>query len=127
MAGKRRMDYFFSKEMDPESVINMTESGYSNNEVGLSYIKHFIEATESSPSSIKKLLLYDGHDSHCTEEFKAIAAENNIILYKFPPHLTHILQPLDVGCFQPYKHWHSQAVHHAIRTLQPRYIAFFIF
>jgi hypothetical protein len=59
MAGKRWMDYFFSEEMNPESVINMTESSYSNNEVGLSYIKHFIEATESSPSSIKKFLLYD--------------------------------------------------------------------
>ena len=85
------MDYFFSEEIDPESMINMTKSGYSNNEVGLSYIKHFVEATESSPSSIKKPLLYDGHDSHSTEGFEAITAENNIILYKFPLHLTHIL------------------------------------
>jgi hypothetical protein len=91
MTGKRRIDYFFSKEMDLESVINITESGYSNNEVGLSYIRHFIEATESGPSSIKKLLLYDSYDSHCIEEFEAIAAKNNIILYKFPLYLTYIL------------------------------------
>ena len=85
------MDYFFSEEMDPELVINMTESGYSNNEVGLLYIRHFIEATESGPSSIKKLLLYNSYDSHYIEEFEAIIAKNNIILYKFPPHLTYIL------------------------------------
>jgi hypothetical protein len=85
------MDYFFLEEIDPESVINITESSYSNNEVGLLYIKHFIEAMESSPSSIKKLLLYDSYDSHCIEEFEAIVAKNNIFLYKFPLHLTYIL------------------------------------
>jgi DDE superfamily endonuclease len=91
MTGKRRMDYFFSKEMDLESVINITESSYLNNEVGLLYIRHFIKAMESGPSSIKKLLLYNSYDSHYIEEFEAITAKNNIILYKFPPHLTYIL------------------------------------
>jgi DDE superfamily endonuclease len=104
MAGKRRLDAFFSEEMDPESMVATSETGYTNDEIRLSYIEHFIRATESSPSSIKKLLLFDGHRSYCTEEFQKLASENNIILYPFPSHLTHILQPLDVGCFQPYKH-----------------------
>jgi hypothetical protein len=41
----------------------------------------------------------------------------NITLYTFPPHLTHVLQPLDVGVFQPYKHWHRKAVQHAVQAL----------
>jgi hypothetical protein len=43
-------------------------------------------------------MTYDGHSSHDTDEVKQLAEDNNIILYMFP-HLTHLLQPLDVGCF----------------------------
>ena len=50
---------------------------------------------------------------------KAIAS--NIHPYPFPGHLTHILQPLDVGVFQPYKHWHKKAVQHAMCNLDLDY------
>ena len=49
--------------------------------------------------------------------FRSRAAEYNILLYAFPSYLTHVLQPLDVGIFQPYKHWHCEAVHTAIQNL----------
>jgi hypothetical protein len=62
------------------------------------------------------LLLFDGFDSHCTQEFLEVLEENKVIAYRLPPHTSHFLQPLDVGCFQPYKHWHAQAVDHATRT-----------
>ena len=39
-----------------------------------------------------------------------------MIAYRLPPHTSHFLQPLDVGCFQPYKHWHAQAIDNATRT-----------
>jgi hypothetical protein len=32
-----------------------------------------------------------------------------------------VLQPLDVGVFQPYKHWHTKAVQHAMRNLNLDY------
>src|ERR1700722_4607083 len=67
------------------------------------------------------MLLFDGADSHETEEFKQLAFANNIILLRYPPHLTHLVQPLDVGCFQSYKHWHKRAVHSAIRNLELGY------
>jgi DDE superfamily endonuclease len=84
-------------------------------------LKHFIRCTNSGPTAPRKLLLYDGHGSHDTKEFKELAAANNIILYMFPPYLTYILQPLDVGCFQTYKHFHSLAVHQAVRNMQLTY------
>ena len=31
------------------------------------------------------------------------ALEENIIIYKFPPHMTHVMQLLDVTCFGPLK------------------------
>jgi hypothetical protein len=119
MNGKRRMDYFFTEELDENAIIATSESGYSNNELGLAYIQHFIEQSKSSDSS-KKLLIFDGYESHISDEFQEIAYKNNVILLQFPAHLTHILQPLDVGVFGPYKHWHTEAIHTALRTLQPR-------
>lgn len=47
------------------------------------------------------LLIYDGHGSHTTLDWIELACANNIILYCLPPHTTHRLQPLDVGCFGP--------------------------
>jgi DDE superfamily endonuclease len=75
----------------------------------------------SHPTAPKKLLLYDGHSSHDTNEFKQLAEDNNIILYMFPSHLTHLLQPLDVECFQTYKHFNKFAVHQEIRNMQLTY------
>jgi hypothetical protein len=99
----------------------MSDSRYTNDVIGVRWLKHFIKHTNSGPIAPKKLLLYDGHGSHDTEEFKELAVQNNIILYMFPPHLTYIMQPLDVGYFQSYKHWHNLAIHQAIRNLEDVY------
>jgi hypothetical protein len=63
----------------------------------------------------------DQYRSHIQEDFIIKATNHNIYLYPFPKYLTHILQPLDVGVFQPYKHWYKKAVQHAIRNLDIDY------
>ena len=40
----------------------------------------------------------------------------NILPFRSPPHITHLLQPLDVVCFQPLKHYHAQAVDNVVQT-----------
>jgi hypothetical protein len=97
------MDNWFNNNLDLETVIDISDSRYTNNEIGLNFLQHFIEHTQSSSSSQYKMLLFDGADSHKTEEFKQLAWDYNIILLRYPPHLTHLMQPLDVGCFQTYK------------------------
>jgi len=37
------------------------------------------------------------------------------VLYKLSPHSTHLTQPLDVGVFQPFKHYYTEAIDHAVR------------
>lgn len=51
-----------------------------------------------------------------TYEFIDFCEKNNILLYFLPPHTSHILQPLDVGVFHAYKHWHSEAIEDATQT-----------
>jgi hypothetical protein len=68
-----------------------------------------------------RALLMDQHGSHMTPEFVLKATGYNIHPFPFPGHLTHVLQPLDVAVFQPYKHWHRKAVQAATRNLDPDY------
>ena len=56
------------------------------------------------------LLILDGHESHKSLAFQKICEENKIITLCMPPHSSHILQPLDVGCFAPLKRAYSKEI-----------------
>lgn len=56
------------------------------------------------------MLILDGHSSHATAEFDRFCTERNIIPLYMPPHSSHLLQPLDVGCFSPLKHLYGQRI-----------------
>lgn len=49
------------------------------------------------------LLILDGHGSHVADKFVKFAAQHKVHVVLLPPHTTHKLQPLDVGCFGPFK------------------------
>ena len=52
-----------------------------------------------APPARPLLLLLDKHSLHyCPEAIKA-CAEEQVILLALPPNTTHIIQPLDRGCF----------------------------
>jgi hypothetical protein len=48
----------------------------------------------------KIVLSFDGNVSL---DLAKLAMKNNVILAKFPPNLTHVIQPLDRTCFRPLK------------------------
>ncbi|PCH39595.1 hypothetical protein WOLCODRAFT_37851, partial [Wolfiporia cocos MD-104 SS10] len=59
----------------------------------------------------------DGHGSHIQDEIKDLAMENNIELFALPAHMSHKLQPLNVGVFGPMqKAWSNQCNDYAQRT-----------
>jgi hypothetical protein len=86
----------------------MSESGYSNDELGFEWIQHFHKYTKDSVRGEWRLLIMDGHGSHMTKDFIDFCYEYKIHPFLLPAHSTHLLQPLDVGCFQPMKHHHQQ-------------------
>ena len=54
------------------------------------------------------LIFMDGHTSHINLAIATFCKENHIILYIFPPHASHIMQPLDVAVYGPLKkHWNA--------------------
>ena len=50
------------------------------------------------------MLIFDGYGSHVTQDFIKYCWEHRIRPFQLPPHSTHLLQPLDVGVFQKFKH-----------------------
>ncbi|KAH7832442.1 uncharacterized protein MONOS_4594 [Monocercomonoides exilis] len=49
------------------------------------------------------LFLMDNHSSHNSEAVEMVAKKKNIIIKKFPPNLTHLLQPCDNSIFARFK------------------------
>ncbi|KAI1517300.1 DDE-1 domain containing protein [Pyrenophora tritici-repentis] len=82
--------------------IGSSPSGWTNNDIGLAWLKEVFEReTRWKARSGYRLLLLDGHGSHVTMDFINYCNDHKILLLVFPPHATHTLQPLDVGMFKP--------------------------
>lgn len=56
------------------------------------------------------ILFIDGHTSHINLPVSEFCRNHNIILYCFPAHASHILQPLDVTVFGPLKKMWNDAI-----------------
>ena len=56
------------------------------------------------------ILFIDGHSSHNNEAVSEFRLNRQIILYCFPGHSSHILQPLDVTVFGPLKKYWNSAI-----------------
>jgi hypothetical protein len=98
--------------------ISVSKNGWTTNELGLAWLKHFIQHTEARTVGSHQLLIIDGHESHKSLEFQNLCEESKIIALCMPPHASHILQPLDVGCFAPLK----QAYKKELRGLADNHI-----
>ena len=101
-----------------DTAITTSETGYFNDEIAMDWLRHFDTHINARRKGAWRMLVMDGYGSHMTTEFLDYAEAHNIRLFTFPPHTTHLTQPLDVGVFQPYKHWHSQGLNHAMRCGQ---------
>ena len=107
--GIMQMEQWF-QELPDNYVISTTASGFINDVLGLQYLRHFDKWSKRRQKGASRLLIMDGHGSHCTRHIINFAQEANIKLFAVPPHTTHFLQPLDVVIFQPYKAHHARTV-----------------
>ena len=60
------------------------------------------------------LLLYDGHKSHVNLDIIEWAKQE-LVLFVLPAHTSHVLQPLDVGCFGPFERIFNNMSHKFMR------------
>ena len=82
--------------------ISISPNGWTDQELGIAWLRNdFNPATQDKAAGHYRLLILDGHNSHCTFSFCNYAADNKIIIICLPSHTTHALQPCDVGAFGP--------------------------
>lgn len=83
-----------------------SDNGWMDGELFLAWFKKiFLPKTAHLRPA---MLIMDGHISHLTIDLIDLARENGVILYCLPPHLTHLLQPLDVAVFKSLKDYFTK-------------------
>jgi hypothetical protein len=102
--------------LPPSWAIKTTANGWTDNETGLDWIRHFDQHTTARTKGAFRMLVVDGHESHQTVEFQAFCKEKNIISVSLPPHSSHLTQPLDVGCFSPLKVAYGREIESFIKS-----------
>jgi hypothetical protein len=97
--------------------LEVSPNGWTSDEIGLRWLKKlFIPSTSSRTKGKYRLLILDGHGSHLTPEFDKICEENDIIAICMPPHSSHLLQPLDIGCFAVLKRAYGRLIESKMRA-----------
>ncbi|XP_044714673.1 DDE superfamily endonuclease domain-containing protein [Hirsutella rhossiliensis] len=88
--------WYEDSDIPRDWVISTSDNGWTTNERGLEWIRHF--------------------DSHHSTDFELYCKGNNIVTLCMPPHSSHILQPLDVGCFGPLKQAYGRQIEKKMRA-----------
>ena len=88
----------------------MSDNGWTNDDLGFEWLQGMFEKHTSETAGRYCLLILDGHSSHATANFDHFCMERRIIPLYMPPHSSHLLQPLDISCFAPLKHYYGQKI-----------------
>ena len=102
-----RESYYTEGGVKFEATFAVSPSGYMDDELGFEYMKTHFEpytrgtgpqGTEASTPPTRCLIV-DGHSSHIAWKVVKYALDHDIHMICLPSKSTHLLQPLDVGCF----------------------------
>lgn len=104
----------------PGTIVECSDRGYVNKEIFLRFGARFINKLEKLGllEDQKNLLLMDSHLSHMLNyPFMSLMKEYNVTVLAFPPHTTHLLQPLDKVPFKEMEqHWNRALRKHNRET-----------
>ena len=91
---------------------DVTESGWSNSIIFKKYFEnHLLKFLPERSAERPVLLLYDGHKSHISLEPIEWAQSQHIVLFVLPAHTSHVLQPMDIGCFGSFERIFNNECH----------------
>ncbi|CAG2209355.1 unnamed protein product [Mytilus edulis] len=111
----KRMNNELMNGATPGAVGAVSDSGWSNTNIFRQYLTdHFLKYIPGRNND-NVLLLLDGHKSHVAVDIIEWAQEHHIIIHVLPAHTSHILQPLDVGCYGPLQRIYDNECHKTIR------------
>jgi hypothetical protein len=106
--GKRKVRDFEELERSGKVCIMNSDNGWMTSDLFSQWANLFAAwATEYrmhiQEANTTIVLLVDNCRTHCSLAALETLASHNIKVISFPPHMTHILQPIDVSCARAYK------------------------
>ena len=115
--GKLHQSTWYSETRPLDWATGVSDNGWTDNELGLIWLKKVFEKhTASRTKGVYRLLILDGYGSHVAPEFDLFCKEHSIISLCMPPHSSHLLQPLDVGCFAVLKRLYGRQIEGYMRN-----------
>ncbi|CAC5406516.1 unnamed protein product [Mytilus coruscus] len=112
--GKRMMNELMNGAT-PGAVDTVSDSGWSNTNIFRQYLTDYFLKYVPGRNNDNILLLLDGHKSHVAVDIIEWAQQHHIIIHVLPAHTSHILQPLDVGCYGPLQRIYDNECHKTMR------------
>lgn len=106
----KSLNLAWAEDLPSDWILDNSPNGWTSDEISLHWLQKVLIPDLSHSQGGYRLLVLDGHGSHLTPQFDKLCAENNIIPICMPPHSSHLLQPLDVGCFAVLKRAYGQLV-----------------
>lgn len=108
--GKQIQQGWVDLAIDKETIVRVSENGWTDQEIGLEWLQHFDKYTQGRTTGQYRLLILDGHSSHISLGFVQYCEDHKIIALCLPPHSTHLLQPLDIGIFSALAKLYKQLI-----------------
>ncbi|KAG8237396.1 hypothetical protein J437_LFUL013032 [Ladona fulva] len=93
---RKRMNHLLYKDAPNGTLPLISDTGYMNSDLFIDWLKHFVKHAKPSPED-PVLLIADNHISHCSLPAVLFCRENHVTFLTLPPHVSHVLQPLDKG------------------------------
>ncbi|XP_052088188.1 uncharacterized protein LOC127725302 [Mytilus californianus] len=112
----QRMNDQLLEGSTPGTVGTVSKTGWSNSELFMDFLSNHFK--KFVPGNGHVMLLLDGHKSHVAVSTIEWARRHNIVIQLLPAHTSHLLQPLDVGCYGPLQNIYNSLCHRTIRTKQ---------
>ena len=102
LQGKRLNRDVMDEMKVPNARVTTSPKGFINESIFYNWLTHF---SSNIPEDVKRpvVLIYDGYGSHYNEKIISKSIELGIILVLLPANATHLVQPLDVAVFKPFK------------------------
>ena len=91
------------------SIGKTSDSGWSNEEIFLFFLEHFIMHTNPSPDH-PLILIMDNHQSHISIPVINNAKSAGVILLTIPLHSSYKIKPLDKTIYGPFKTFYFRAM-----------------
>jgi hypothetical protein len=104
LTGKNVSPQWIPKDLNESFYFSASEKGWTSMTIREEWLyKVFEPFTREKARGRKRLLICDDHNSHVSSKFIRVAIDNDIEVILMPPHSSHLLQPLDIGIFGPFK------------------------